>query len=107
MRQEQSILSEIKTVFSTEEIIFQHCVLGYRIDAYFKKYKLAVEVDEQGHNGRDIECEIERQKAIEKNIIVNLSRLIQPVKILISLLKLLEYEILLLNQIKTNNEECN
>ena len=53
--QEQSILTKIKEAFSTEEIIFQRFVLGYRIDAYFLKYKLAVEVDERGHNDRDLE----------------------------------------------------
>ena len=49
MTQEQSILSKIVTLFVAEEIILQHNVLGYRIDAYFPKYKLAIEVDEQGH----------------------------------------------------------
>ena len=44
----------------------QHNVLGYRIDAYFPKYQLAIEVDEQGHNDRDIDYEIKRQKAIGK-----------------------------------------
>ena len=43
----------------------QHNALGYRIDAYFAKYKFAIEVDEKGHNDRDIDYEIERQKAIE------------------------------------------
>ena len=43
MTQEQSVLTKIKEIFSTEEISFQHCALGYRIDAYFLKYKLAVE----------------------------------------------------------------
>ena len=51
--QEQSVLKKIKETFSTEEISFQHFVLGYRIDAYFLKYKLAAEVDERGHNDRD------------------------------------------------------
>ena len=46
----------------------QHNVLGYRIDAYFPKYKLAIEVNEQGHNDRDIDYEIERQKAIENKL---------------------------------------
>ena len=68
MTQEQSILSKIVTLFAAEEIILQHSVLGYRIDAYFPKYKLAIEVDEQGHNSRDIGYEIERQKAIEKEL---------------------------------------
>ena len=48
MTQEQSILSEIGTLFAYEEITPQHNVLGYRIDAYFPKYKLAIGVDEQG-----------------------------------------------------------
>ena len=54
MTQEQSVLSNIVTLFEAEEIILQHNVLGYRTDAYFPKYKLAVNVDEQGHNSRDI-----------------------------------------------------
>ena len=35
MTQEQSVLSKIKTVFSAEEILLQHNVLGYKIDVYF------------------------------------------------------------------------
>ena len=38
------------------------------IDAYFPKYKSTIEVDEQGHNDRDIDYEIERQKAIENKL---------------------------------------
>ena len=41
MTQEQSILSKIVNLFAAEEIILQH-VLGYRIDAYFPKHKLAI-----------------------------------------------------------------
>ena len=68
MAQEQSTLSNIVTLFSAEKIILQYNVLGYRIDAYFRKYKLAIEVDEQGHNDRDIDYEIRSQKAIEKEL---------------------------------------
>ena len=68
MTQEQSILTKIKDSFSTEKIIFQHFVLGYRIDVYFLKHKLAIEVDERGHNDRDLEYEIERQKSLEKEL---------------------------------------
>ena len=64
--QKQSILSKIVTLFSVGEIILQHNVLGYRLDVYFPKYKLATEVDEQWHHDRDNDYEIERQKAIEK-----------------------------------------
>ena len=48
--------------------MLQHNVLSYRIDAYFPNYKLAIEFDEQGHNDRDIDYEIKRQKAIEKEL---------------------------------------
>ena len=63
MTQNQSVLSKIVTLFAAEELILQHNLLGYRIDAYFLKYKLAIEVDEQGHNDRDIDYEIKRQKS--------------------------------------------
>ena len=79
MNQEQSILSKIVTVFAVEEIIPEHNVLGYRIDAYFLKYKLAIEVDEQGHNDRDIDYEIERQKTIENEIACEFIR-VNPAK---------------------------
>ena len=68
MDQEQSVLSRILTLFAAEKIILQHNVLGYRIDAYFLKHKLAIEVHEQVHNNRDSDYEIRRQKAIEKEL---------------------------------------
>ena len=68
MAQEQSVLSKIKTIFSAEEILLQHNVLGYRIDAYFPKYKPAIEIDELGQKHRDIDFEIRRQKALEKEL---------------------------------------
>ena len=53
-------------MFEGENIQTQDSVLGYRIDLYFHKYKLASEVDELGHADRNIKNEIERQKALEK-----------------------------------------
>ena len=41
---------------------------GYKIDLYFHDCKLAIEVDEKGHKDRNIDQEIKRQKAIEKEI---------------------------------------
>ena len=79
MTQEQSILPKVKAIFAVEEIILQHNVLGCRIDAYFPKYKLAIEIDEQEHNDRDIAYETERQKAIEKKLGCEFNR-INPVK---------------------------
>ena len=79
MTPKQSILSKILTLFAAEKLILQHNVLGYRIDAYFPKYKLAIEVDEQGYNDRDIDYEIESQKAIENKLVCEYIR-INPAK---------------------------
>ena len=46
----------------------QYSVLSYRTDLYFHKYKLAIEVDELGHADRNINNEIERQRALEKEL---------------------------------------
>ena len=68
MAQEQSILSKIVTLFAAEKIILQHHVLGYYIDAYFSKYKFAIEINELGHKDRDIHREIQRQNALEQEL---------------------------------------
>ena len=62
MTQEQSVLSKIELLFLTEDKIYQHNVLGYRIDLYVPKYKLAIEVDELNHCTRNIKDELKRQK---------------------------------------------
>ena len=46
----------------------QYTVLGYRIDLYFHKYKLAIEVDKLGHNDRNIDHEVQRQQALEREL---------------------------------------
>ena len=48
----------------------QYSVLGYRTDLYFHDYKLSIEVDEKGHKDRSIDHEIQRQKALEKYLVV-------------------------------------
>ena len=63
---EQTVTSAIKDTFEGENMQTQYSVLSYRIDLYFHKYKLAIEVDELGHNDRNINDEIERQKALER-----------------------------------------
>ena len=40
----------------------------FRIDIYFTKYCLAVEIDEKGHTDRDLIFEEERQKALGKKL---------------------------------------
>ena len=52
-----------------EKICKHNSVLGYRIDLYFHEYKLAIEVDELGHSDRNINDEIERQRALERELV--------------------------------------
>ena len=68
MTEEQSVLTKLDTFFKTEDKLFQHNVLGYIIDLYVPKYRLAIEVDQLGHCTRDIKSEIERQNKIEKEL---------------------------------------
>ena len=44
----------------------QYSLLDYRADLYFYEYKLAIEVDEFGHDDRNNDYETQRQKVIEK-----------------------------------------
>ena len=43
---EESDIKSIKDAFEGEDMQTQYSVLSYRIDLYFHKYKLAIEVDE-------------------------------------------------------------
>ena len=56
--------------------------ISFRIDIFFTKYCLAVEIDEKGHTGRDLIFEEKRQKALEKNLTVHLLELILVKEIL-------------------------
>ena len=63
---EQTVLRSIKDAFEGEDMQTQYTVIGYRIDLYFHKHKLAIEVDELGHADRNLNNDIERQKALER-----------------------------------------
>ena len=65
---EQTIVNSIKAAFEGENIQTQYNILGYSIDLYFRKYKLAIEVNELRHAGRNINNETQRQKALEKEL---------------------------------------
>ena len=65
---EQTVLESIKDAFEGEDMQTQYTVIGYRIDFYFHENKLAIEVDELSHNDRNIDYEIQRQRAIEKEL---------------------------------------
>ena len=53
LSKKQSVISKIAKLFSIEKMLLQHSVLDDRIDFYFPKHKLAIEVDEKGHTDRD------------------------------------------------------
>ena len=55
-------------MFDGEDLQTQYSVLSYRIDLYFHEYKLAIEVDELGHNDRNTYYEIKRERQIEKEL---------------------------------------
>ena len=63
---QQTVLRSIKDAFEEEDVQAQYTVIGYRIDLYFHKHKLAIEVDELGHADRNLNNEIERQKALKR-----------------------------------------
>ena len=91
VRPEHEVKSTIGTIFINEEVLEQYSVKTYeidpyfyeyynkkiqtdengrayilfRIDVYFTKYFLAVEIDEKGHTDRDL---IFEQKALEKKL---------------------------------------
>ena len=91
---EYEVKSKIGTIFINEEVLEEYSVTIYeinpyfyeyynkkirtdkngrayilfRIDVYFTKYFLAVEIDEKGHTDRDLIFEEKRQKALEKKL---------------------------------------
>ena len=65
---EQTVIRSIKDALEGENMQTQYSVLSYRIDLYFHEYKLAVEVDELGHADRNVNNEIERQRALEREL---------------------------------------
>ena len=65
---EQTVINSIKDAFEGENIQTQYTILNYRIDLHFHEYKLEIEVDELEHNDRNIDYEIERQTALEKEL---------------------------------------
>ena len=64
---EQDIINTLQIVFEGEIILTQYCIENKRLDAYFSKYKLGIEVDEYNHEGRNFEYEQSRQLMIESH----------------------------------------
>ena len=51
--------------FKAEHLQTQYNILSYRIELYSHDYKLAIEIDENGHNDRNIDYKRKRQKAMQ------------------------------------------
>ena len=68
MTKEQSVQTRIKKIFASKKILVQHSVFGYAIYLYFPEHKLAIEIDKKRHKDSVKHNEIERQKAIEKEL---------------------------------------
>ena len=51
--------------FEGEIILTQYCIENKKIDAYFSKYKLGIEIDEYNHESRNSNFEKSRQLMIE------------------------------------------
>ena len=62
---EQDIIRALQVAFEGEIILTQYCIENKRLDAYFSKYKLGIEVDEYNNEGRNFKCEKSREFVIE------------------------------------------
>ena len=56
----QDIINTLQIVFEGEIILTQYCIENKRLDAYFSKYKLGIEVREYNHEGRNSNYEKSR-----------------------------------------------
>ena len=55
----------MQVAFEGEIILTKYCIENKRLDAYFSKYKLGIEVDKYNHEGRNSNYEKSRQLMIE------------------------------------------
>ena len=85
-----------------KEKICKHNImfLSYSIDFYFHDYKLAIEIDENGHSDRSIDYEIKRQKVIKQELGCKFIRIDPDKKTLIFLELSMKYLDTLNNQLK-------
>ena len=54
-------------MWRTRHSLTQYCIENKRLDAYFSKYKIGIEVDEYNHEGRNSNYEKSRQLIIESH----------------------------------------
>ena len=64
---EQDTISALQVAFEGETILTQYCIGNKRLDAFFSKYKLGIEIDEYNNEGRNSHYEKSRQLIIESH----------------------------------------
>ena len=64
---EQDIISALQVAFEGEIILTQYCIKNKRIDAYFSKYKLGIEINEYNHESWNSNYDKSRQLMIESH----------------------------------------
>ena len=62
------MIESIRYTFKGEDIRIQYTVLGYMIVLYFYEHKLAIEIDELGHNGRNTDYKTKREREIKNEL---------------------------------------
>ena len=68
LTKEKSVKKSIIDAFKGEDIRIQYIVLGYKINLYFYEHKLAIEIDELGHNDRNTDYETKREEGIKNEL---------------------------------------
>ena len=112
LKKEQSVVIPLLKAFYAENIELQHIILEnetVRTDMYFSEHKRVVENDKKGHADRNQNEGNKRQIKIEKHPNCKFFHSINPDAekfdfffFLFFFLKLVEYRVALLNQIKEN-----
>ena len=64
---EQDIISALQVAFEGEIVLTQYCIENKRIDAFFSKLKLGIEIDKYSQEGRNSNYEENRQLIIENH----------------------------------------
>ena len=64
---EQDIISALQVAFEGEIVLTQYCIENKRIDAFFSKRKLGIEIDKYSQEGRNSNYEKNRQLIIENH----------------------------------------
>ena len=72
----RTVINSIKDAFEGEDMQNQYSALDYRIDLYFHKHKIAIEVDKLGHADINLVMKLKDKKRQKKNLILCLLELI-------------------------------